>query len=258
MALDRSGDPKLPGIPLIIAHRGASLTCAENTLEAFREAHAQGADMVELDVHLAADGVLAIHHDPTLSDGRTLWEMARSAFPEGLTVLEDALAACEGMDVNIEIKSEGPWAEPEAIDEVIERCLTVIEGRPAGQSIVFSSFNLDVLAEIRARRADARLAALGWLFDGDAAADRFIDRAIDLGCEALNPWAPDLTEHLRERAEAQGLGINVWTIDGDELVNNVLDRGATGIITNDPAGTRAAVQSRLAAQSTARPGDTSA
>lgn len=243
-------------MPLIVAHRGASLTCPENTLEAFREARRQGADMVELDVHLAADGVLAIHHDPNLPDGRSLWGMARAAFPKGVTVLEDALDACEGMDVNVEIKSEGPWADTSAIVEVVTRCLEAIETRPSGQSIVFSSFNMEVLAEIQSQDPAQRLAALGMMVGDEAGADRYVERAVQLGCEAINPWAPDLTEHLRARAEEHGLGINVWTVDGDELVNSVLDRGATGIITNDPAGTRAAVQSRLAGRPTAHPGDT--
>src|SRR2546430_17148868 len=49
--------------PAVVAHRGASATYPENTLEAFEGAVAAGADVVELDVRLTADGVPVILHD---------------------------------------------------------------------------------------------------------------------------------------------------------------------------------------------------
>lgn len=58
--------------PEIIAHRGASRECPENTLAAFRRAVALGADGVELDIHRTADGVLVVHHDVLLKDERTV------------------------------------------------------------------------------------------------------------------------------------------------------------------------------------------
>lgn len=56
----------------IWAHRGASAHAPENTLPAFELAVEQGADGVELDVHLTADGHLVVTHDETIdrcSDG---------------------------------------------------------------------------------------------------------------------------------------------------------------------------------------------
>lgn len=51
----------------IIAHRGASRDCLENTLEAFQRALEQGADAFELDVHATRDGVVVVHHDPDVA-----------------------------------------------------------------------------------------------------------------------------------------------------------------------------------------------
>ena len=51
---------------LVVAHRGASTEAPENTMEAFRLGVEAGADAVELDVHLTADGQLAVIHDDTL------------------------------------------------------------------------------------------------------------------------------------------------------------------------------------------------
>jgi glycerophosphoryl diester phosphodiesterase len=64
MIADRRDD-SLP-TPLIIAHRGARAFAPENTLVAFEKAARLGADMVELDVQLAADGEVVVVHDATL------------------------------------------------------------------------------------------------------------------------------------------------------------------------------------------------
>jgi glycerophosphoryl diester phosphodiesterase len=52
--------------PLIIAHRGASLHAPENTLAAFNMAVRQGADAIELDAKLSADGYVVVIHDQTV------------------------------------------------------------------------------------------------------------------------------------------------------------------------------------------------
>ena len=57
--------------PEIIAHRGASHERPENTLPAFTRAVELGADGVELDVHLTADGALVVHHDAVPRDPPT-------------------------------------------------------------------------------------------------------------------------------------------------------------------------------------------
>src|SRR5436853_1370309 len=55
-----------PHVPLVLGHRGASGYAPENTLSAFNLAMDQGADGVELDVTLSADGVPVVIHDDTL------------------------------------------------------------------------------------------------------------------------------------------------------------------------------------------------
>ena len=51
---------------LIIGHRGASAHAPENTIPAFKLAERAGADAIELDIRLTADGVPVVVHDPTL------------------------------------------------------------------------------------------------------------------------------------------------------------------------------------------------
>lgn len=51
---------------LVVAHRGAAAVAPENTMEAYRRAVELGADAIELDVQLTADGQLALMHDETV------------------------------------------------------------------------------------------------------------------------------------------------------------------------------------------------
>ena len=93
---------------LIIAHRGASADHAENTRDAFLGAANQGADWVELDVRVARDGGLIVHHDAWYHDQRTVWSTPTEERPRGVLTLEEALDACREarpMGVNVEIKN---------------------------------------------------------------------------------------------------------------------------------------------------------
>src|SRR5437763_737162 len=62
----------MPSRPLRIAHRGMPRRAPENTLPAFALALDAGADGLELDIHATADGVIVVHHDPVLRDGRAI------------------------------------------------------------------------------------------------------------------------------------------------------------------------------------------
>ena len=95
-------------VPSVLAHRGANRMAPENTLQAFIAAGALGADGVELDVHRTADGALVVHHDAAARGLGVLAERPaaeiRTARPE-IPTLEEALEACTGMLVNIEVKN---------------------------------------------------------------------------------------------------------------------------------------------------------
>ena len=98
----------------VIAHRGASAAAPENTVEAFRLARTLGADWVELDARRTADGRVIVHHDAVLPDGRVIVELDRADLPPSVCDLSDALDACHGMSVNIEIKN---WPADPDFDE---------------------------------------------------------------------------------------------------------------------------------------------
>ena len=66
--MDRHSDLSLSGKtkPYVMAHRGNRVACPENTMASFRQALIDGADIIETDLHLSADGVIVCIHDATL------------------------------------------------------------------------------------------------------------------------------------------------------------------------------------------------
>ena len=75
----------------VVAHRGASAACPPgNTVEAFHEAVVEGAEWVELDVHLTADGEIVVRIDAAILTGAAAeaWADAETAV---LTVTEAGL-----------------------------------------------------------------------------------------------------------------------------------------------------------------------
>ena len=122
-SLADSGRPaRVPGLlcPAIVAHRGASLRYPENTLAAFRAAVRAGADVIELDARLTADGVPVVMHDAevaTTTDGSgfvhelTLAQvraLRAGPAPRGsVPTLRQALAFLRGRaTVEIDLKNE--------------------------------------------------------------------------------------------------------------------------------------------------------
>src|SRR5437762_52379 len=114
--------------PLVFAHRGGSALAPENTMAAFDNGLALGADGLELDVHLSRDGRVVVHHDRTLDRttnlrgvvaGHTADELARAdagsrfqrngSFPFrgrgiGVPLLADVLARFRDVPIVIELK----------------------------------------------------------------------------------------------------------------------------------------------------------
>ena len=65
------------GRPRVFAHRGGCALGPENTIAAFDRGLAAGADGLELDVRLSADGMVVVCHDETLDRTTTEWDRFR-------------------------------------------------------------------------------------------------------------------------------------------------------------------------------------
>lgn len=226
--------------PAVIAHRGASGSCPENTLAAFRRAAALGAPMVELDVQLTRDGEVVVIHDVTLertTDGhgrvcdRTLAEIARldaggwfgPAFRgERVPTLAQVLAAV-ALAVNVELKPHGE-------ERLEQRALDVAEAAGALGRVVFSSFDPTSLVRLRQASAAAEVAVLvgdGPLPEALRLAERVVARALHLRNDRVTPPALAMIAPT-------GLPVRAWTVNDAAEFHRLATAGVIGVFTDHP------------------------
>jgi glycerophosphoryl diester phosphodiesterase len=224
--------------PLVIAHRGASKAQPENTIAAFATARELGADWVELDVRRTADGSLIVHHDAALADGRVIVELAAAALPPHVPALTDALDACAGVGVNIEIKNSRDDPDFDVDRRVAGSVSELLASRDANPPVLISSFDWKTIERVRAIGAGIETA---WLVHTPSDLPGAVARCGAGGHEAFHPWAPTVDESLVAACHDLGLRVNTWTVDDPEWMRRLAEMGVDGIVTNVPDVARLAL-----------------
>ena len=217
----------------VIAHRGASKVEKENTLAAFRRAGEMGAHAVELDVRRTADGAMAIHHNADLEDGRLICELQASELPAHIPFLPEALDACAGMWVNIEIKNHPIDADFDASDSLAATVAAHLEQRGEDHRWLISCFHRPTIDAMRTFRPEVRTA---WLTEGVRPEnwERVARDLAGFGHTALHPYVKLLEEGCVRAFHEAGLEVNVWTVDDTDDMSRIIEWGVDGICTNVP------------------------
>jgi len=224
--------------PLVIAHRGASHDAPENTLAAFRLAWKQGADAIETDLRLTADGTIVAFHDEDglrmLGDRRRIREIPlHELSAKGVPTLAEVLATVpDGKHVVLELK-----------EDVVEPLVQELAAAPH-ERITLIAFDAEIL--VRAKGALPRCRAL-WLFGsytpalirgrtlGEWLASKV--RQLDLDGVDLR-LSSRLNRHVVAPLLEQGLAIFVYTVNGAAACRRCAGLGLQGITTDMPAETR--------------------
>lgn len=254
--------------PIVIGHRGAAGAAPENTLESFRRGVADGAAIVETDLHATCDGALVLLHDEDVArttDGSgpiaelTLAQAKRldaghgfaldGGFPwrgRGLRIptLEEAFAALPGMRFNIEIKEAAPG--------VVERTLETIASAGRQDLTLLAAEKDAIMATIRESVARSGIGVAIGACVGDVV--RCVRAALDgaappPGVMALQIPAdlggkPVVTPELLRFAHANGIQVHVWTINDPLQMHALLELGVDGIISDHPDRVRDVVKAR--------------
>jgi glycerophosphoryl diester phosphodiesterase len=243
------------GRPQVFAHRGGCALGPENTIAAFDLGVASGADGLELDVHLSADGVVVVHHDETLertTDGsgplahRTADELAAidagcrfvrgGAHPFrgqaiGIPTLRAVLARYSDMPIIIEMKvdaaemGEAVAAEVRRADAVDRVCIAGFGCRAVRAARVALRE-----AASSACAAEVRLALYrSWVRwpVGDVDYGGYQVPEIAGGHRIVSPT-------FIRHAHAAGLNVQVWTVDEESDMKRLLDWGVDALISNRP------------------------
>ena len=214
--------------PMVIAHRGASGYALENSIAAFREASARGADGVELDVHATADGKFLVHHDPAIGGIGPIAELPASRFAahrlangEPLPSLGEALSAASGLDVWVEVKGLEPRWDA--------NLLAVLDGGPTPDRYAVHSFDHRIIARLGERQPALRRGVLltSYLVDSVAAV-----HAAD--ADALWMEASLIDSDLVESMTAAGVSVIAWTVNSESEIRRLTTLGVHGICGNYP------------------------
>lgn len=246
--------------PRAFVHRGwhyDDLAGMENSLSAFRRAAREGYHYLETDVHATSDGVVVVHHDPVLDRttdasgavAKLPWPVvsrARIGGREPIARLEDLLEELPEALLNIDVKSE------RAIQPLIE----VLRRMNAFGRVCVASFSETRLARVRAAaaavagdrlltsmgtKAIARLWAAGRLpafVRGRRGHQRIAQVPVRHGRLTV------VDRRLIAAARRRGIEVHVWTIDDPGQMNELIDLGVDGLMTDRPGVLRDVLRDR--------------
>ena len=219
--------------PQVIAHRGASRAERENTVGAFKRARELGSEAAELDVRVTKDRVLVVHHDDHLSDGRNICDLNHEEIPDYVPTLSDALDACAGMWVNIEIKNWPDDVDFDPADRITAQVAELLAERGEHERWVISAFRRETADAMRTLLPTVRTA---WLTMGvrPEDAETTARSLANSGHIALHPYHGFLTKECVDIMHAHGIQVNVWTVDEPKVMARLIDWGVDGIVTNVP------------------------
>jgi glycerophosphoryl diester phosphodiesterase len=234
--------------PIILAHRGDSAHAPENTLPSFQQALQKGADGVELDVNLTADGHVIVIHDSTVDrttegkgrvDSLTLEAIqkldAGKWFNEKFTgtkvpLLEEVFETM-GREklINIELKLINFSTSRDGL--VVKVCELIRRHNNQSQ-ILFSSFfpsNLKIATQILPEIPRGLLAMPG-LLGLWARSFGFMFG----NYQALHSHVSSTSREQIQRAHRLKRRVHVWTVNKPEDIIRLKGWGVDGIITDDP------------------------
>ncbi|MDH3999021.1 MAG: glycerophosphodiester phosphodiesterase family protein [Desulfuromonadales bacterium] len=225
--------------PFVWAHRGASHVAPENTLAAFSLALADGADGLELDVHLSRDGVPVVIHDQTVDrttngvgpvSALTLGELqaldagawfSAAYTGESIPTLKQVLALFAGcVQLNLEVKS---------VDAALAT-IDLLNSYPDAD-VVLSSFNLRLLRRLRTVTPQLAMAVL--YEQGNRY--RALHCAKEIAAVSFNPRVDLLSRPMLKSCCAFGLPVHTWTLDDPVQIRSLVRAGVSGVFTNNPA-----------------------
>lgn len=224
----------------ITAHRGSSKVAPENTLAAFEQAISDGADYIELDVRLSADGHVIVSHDDSLQrllglDAR-LSDMTLEAIRQvdvgswfgdshvgqGIPTLAEVLRLSRGRsNLYIEIKPVG-GNTGKLVDAVLDQL-----PRQRYDQFILASLSPAVVRAVEQREPTLRTTLFA----------QFVMRGgLDLGAiDAVGLRYNRIDEGLADAIHRRGYALHAWTVNGRGQMSRLIDLGVDNIITDRPA-----------------------
>jgi len=232
--------------PMIFAHRGASAYSPENTIPAFILASEQGADGIELDVKLTADGEVVVLHDQTVdrtTNGQgdlrsfTINQLKKliikSQFSNEFehtqipTLREVFETVNEKLFINIELTN---YVSPQ--DDLVVRVVSLVRQSGLQERVLFSSFNPFTLHKAKSLCPEIPTGLLMMPRASFWIAQQIV--APLLHCDAVHPFHTDASKPMIVLAHDHALRVHVWTVNRESEMLRLRQDAADAIFTDDP------------------------
>ncbi|MCH2546417.1 MAG: glycerophosphodiester phosphodiesterase [Alphaproteobacteria bacterium] len=224
---------------LIVGHRGASGHLPENTLPAFEKAIELKADGVELDIWPDADGVPMVIHDEKLSrttphKGKVTAMHSDDLIALGVPSYQQVLdLAHDKLIVFTELKGEREDQVGATIAAAVANDGWQYEQLPV------ISFNHAQLTRLKNEYPDI---LIGLSFSkrmlnripADQHVKHMITQAKSHNAVAINPDYHFVTKALVDAAHAEGLSVNVWTVNTPAAMREMIALSVDAIMTDYP------------------------
>lgn len=237
--------------PKVIAHRGASAIAPENTLPAFALAWNEGADGVECDVRLTADGQVVCFHDadtgrvsgqamevessdyPTLSELDVGSQMDASHAGAKIPLLSEMMGKTPpGKKLFIELKSGEAMVAP--LLEVIDAA------RVEQRQIALLSFDAATVKALKQKRPALKAywlidAKSNWLGRSQLKLADVQDTLVDIRADGVGLRSHSgINRAMVKAILGADVHLNVWTVDAPDEARRYASLGVSSITTNNP------------------------
>lgn len=226
----------------MVAHRGLSGIERENTCAAFVAAGNRDYFGIETDVHRTADGAYVVIHDDRTGrvafedisvEGSTLEQLQNIAIKDKdemprsdlkIPTLDEYLKICAkyGKIPVLELKNDFPKADVENIVAIVKQHMTL-------ENIIFISFSYQNMIYLRELEKDARLQ---YLCGGSAKVDEALVAKLKDYDLDLDIYWKVLDEAGVKLLHANGIEINVWTVDDPTVAEQLVSWGVDYITSN--------------------------
>jgi glycerophosphoryl diester phosphodiesterase len=237
--------------PRYAAHRGGALLWPENSMLAFRNALAMGADFLELDVHLSRDGEVVVIHDATLDrtttgtgpvrertlaelQGLRLKDRTGAPVPEPPPTLDQVvvLAAAGKRQMLLEIKLDEQRRRYPGIEEKV---FAVLDRHQCIPFAIVMAFEPDTWRRVRELRPDARTGALYSRRTLPASrVESELQALRQAGVSFVGLHQALVGPEVPKQARLAGLTLGVWTVNERDAIDRFLTAGAGVVITDRP------------------------
>lgn len=239
----------MPARPAVVGHRGAAAVVPENTVASFRRGVADGAQLLECDVHLSADGHDVVIHDATIDRTAqpesplhtgTVAALPRASLdtvlvgggepiPDLAAVL-DAAVREDGSRVPLLVEIKTPAAAPVVARILRERfgpeALAQEETAPAWAI----SFHPEALRAVRAELPEVPL-----LLTCVRTSPELFETAAELGVAQIGIGIAEARQADVQRCLDLGVQLNLWTARSEVELERALELGCDTLTVDDPA-----------------------